>query len=656
MNEFELFQRALDIEDTDARQLFLKSACSGNPALLRRVESLLESHYGQSQFLETPVAEQIIVHEVLEDDEEPQSTVEHSDENALYGELHEAHDYKYLLDYLNASTKPGSLGRLGHYEIMSVVGRGAFGTVLQAFDEKLQRLVAIKVMARELAATSPARKRFMREAQASAGIRHENVVSVFAVEEQPLPYLVMEFVPGQTLNQYLIDHGPLEISTVLSLGRQIAEGLAAAHSQGLIHRDIKPSNILLEPGPSNRVKITDFGLARAADDASLTQSGVIAGTPMFMAPEQALGQKLDQRADLFSLGSVLYQMVSGRPPFRANNTVAALKRVTEDTPRSIREIIPETPQWLCDIIGKLHAKNPDDRYQSARDVAEVLADCESQLRSHAVLNDYSLIPRIAKQPLRPRFWIMASALFLLLLAIVVFAIYSRPNDQPSLGKGSEKGSSTIVSPSMHQFVSDEWIDVIPLVDPVSDKFNVPQVTGKNDWRIEHDELVILRDQRGSKLLFPLDSQWNAFECEIDFTRRIGDSGFNFNIPTKTGECPLVIDAPGSPGGVFLGSRKKGVVLHEGRKIVTSERSTVRVQVDSIRGVEVEFNGTQVGSWTGDCDSISSATNEDYLHARRLSIWIHPGGNEFVFHRIRVRTLGGSSAESLRPVAPTLNSK
>ncbi len=342
MNEFELFQRALDIEDTDARQLFLKSACSGNPALLRRVESLLESHYGQSQFLETPVAEQIIVHDVLEADEEPQSTVEHSDDNALYGESHEAHGYKYLLDYLNASNKPGSFGRLGHYEIMSVVGRGAFGTVLQAFDEKLQRLVAIKVMARELAVTSPARKRFMREAQASAGIRHENVVSVFAVEEQPLPYLVMEFVPGQTLNQYLIDHGPLEISTVLSLGRQIAEGLAAAHSQGLIHRDIKPSNILLEPSPSNRVKITDFGLARAADDASLTQSGVIAGTPMFMAPEQALGQKLDQRADLFSLGSVLYQMVSGRPPFRANNTVAALKRVTEDTPRSIREIIPET--------------------------------------------------------------------------------------------------------------------------------------------------------------------------------------------------------------------------------------------------------------------------------------------------------------------------
>ena len=114
---------------------------------------------------------------------------------------------------------------------------------------------------------------------------------------------------------------------------------------------------------------------------------------MYMAPEQAKGQTLDQRADLFSLGSVLYQMVAGRPPFRANSTVAVLKRVAEDTPRPIREIIPETPQWLCDIIAKLHAKDPDDRFQSAREVADVLADCEAQLKANAKLKDYSRIPR-----------------------------------------------------------------------------------------------------------------------------------------------------------------------------------------------------------------------------------------------------------------------
>src|SRR5262249_36527038 len=155
---------------------------------------------------------------------------------------------------------------------------------------------------------SPARKRFLREARSSAAVRHDNVVHVYEVGEQPLPYLVMEFVPGETLQQKLDRSGPLGVPEVLRIGRQIAEGLAAAHARDLIHRDIKPGNILLEGG-SQKVKITDFGLARAADDASISQSGVIAGTPMFMAPEQALGHPIDQRADLFSLGSVLYQMV-----------------------------------------------------------------------------------------------------------------------------------------------------------------------------------------------------------------------------------------------------------------------------------------------------------------------------------------------------------
>src|SRR5947208_12226119 len=123
---------------------------------------------------------------------------------------------------------------------------------------------------------------------------------------------------------------------------------------------------------------------------------------MYMAPEQALGHKLDQRADLFSLGSVLYQMVAGRPPFRANGTLAVLKRVAEDTPRPIREIIPESPQWLCDIIAKLHAKDPVDRFQSAREVADVLADCEAQLKAHAKLKDFSRIPRGTPTPRRSR--------------------------------------------------------------------------------------------------------------------------------------------------------------------------------------------------------------------------------------------------------------
>jgi hypothetical protein len=286
------------------------------------------------------------------------------------------------LTFLAPPGRPDSLGRIGHYEVLEVLGRGGFGIVLRAFDEVLHRMVAVKVLAPQMAATSPARKRFLREAQSYAAVRHENVVQVYAVEEQPLPYLVMEYIPGEALQQRLDRTGPLETLEVVQIGRQIAEGLAAAHSRGLVHRDIKPANILLEPGPHPHVKITDFGLARTADDASLTQSGFVAGTPMFMSPEQATGEPIDHRADLFSLGSVLYTMTSGRPPFRAPTTLAVLKRVAEDTPRPIPEIIPEVPPWLCDMIARLHAKKPEDRFATARDVADLLARCLAELQQH----------------------------------------------------------------------------------------------------------------------------------------------------------------------------------------------------------------------------------------------------------------------------------
>src|SRR5262249_15567023 len=320
------------------------------------------------------------------------------------------------LMFLAPPTRPDALGRIGHFEVLRVLGRGAFGIVFRTFDEMLQRVVALKVMAPQLAATSPARKRFLREARSSAQVRHENVVQVYEIGEQPLPYLAMEYIPGETLQQKLNRVGPLDVAEVLRIGGQIAEGLAAAHAMDLIHRDIKPGNVLLEGG-QQKVKITDFGLARTADDASISQSGIIAGTPMYMAPEQAHGQPLDQPADLFPLGSVLYQMVTGRPPFRANTTVAVLKRVAEDRPRAIREIIPETPQWLCDIIAKLHAKDPGDRYQSAREVAEVLADCEAQLKANAKLKDYSRIPRPKSTPPAKWKWTTAAIVLLSIIAL-----------------------------------------------------------------------------------------------------------------------------------------------------------------------------------------------------------------------------------------------
>jgi len=164
------------------------------------------------------------------------------------------------------------------------------------------------------------------------------------------------------------------VHEVLRIGMQTAGGLAAAHAQGLVHRDVKPANILLENG-IERVKLTDFGLARAAADAGLTQSGLVAGTPNYMAPEQARGESTDCRADLFSLGSTLYAMCTGHPPFRAESAVAVLRRVSDDTPRPVRAINPDVPEWLETIIAKLHAKDPAGRFQSAAEAADLLSRC-----------------------------------------------------------------------------------------------------------------------------------------------------------------------------------------------------------------------------------------------------------------------------------------
>src|SRR5205823_15034266 len=205
--------------------------------------------------------------------------------------------------------------------------------VVRAYDDKLHRVVAIKVLASPLATSSAGRQRFVREARAAAAVTHDNVIDIHAVEDAgPVPYLVMRFIDGPTLQKKLDRTGHLPLKEILRIGLQIAEGLAAAHRQGLVHRDIKPANILLENGVE-RVKITDFGLARAGDDASLTHSGVVAGTPMYMSPEQAEALAVDHRSDLFSLWTVLYTLCPGRPPLRADSAAAVLKRVAEDDPR-----------------------------------------------------------------------------------------------------------------------------------------------------------------------------------------------------------------------------------------------------------------------------------------------------------------------------------
>ena len=272
-------------------------------------------------------------------------------------------------DYFDPTDDPQRLGRFGGYEVADVAGGGGMGVVLKGYEPALDRFVAIKVLAPHLAASGAARARFAREAKAAAAVLHENVVAIHRVAEaNGLPYLVMPFVAGESLQKRLDEQGPLELLETLRIGMQIAAGLAAAHAQGIVHRDVKPGNVLLDTGVE-RVVLTDFGLARAADDASLTRSGVIAGTPQYMSPEQARGEPIDHRSDLFSLGSLLYAMLAGRPPFRAETAFGVLRKISDSEPRPLRELAPQTPDWLCAIIARLMAKRPSDRFGTAAEVA-----------------------------------------------------------------------------------------------------------------------------------------------------------------------------------------------------------------------------------------------------------------------------------------------
>ena len=323
------------------------------------------------------------------------------------------------LSFLNPSDNPRMLGRFGGYEIAGLIGQGGMGIVLKGFDESLNRYAAIKVLAPQLATRASSRNRFAREAQAAAAVVHDNVIAIHGVSESAgLPFLVMPYVRGESLQKRLDREGALSPKEIVRIAHQIASGLAAAHAQGLIHRDIKPANILLPEG-IERVLITDFGLARTVNDSNLTGTGTVAGTPQFMSPEQAMGENLDSRSDLFSLGTVMYVMCTGRNPFRAENPFSVLARITKDDPRPVNQVNNDIPIWLQTIVQRLHSKSPDNRIQSAKELAALLEKCLAHLQDPA-----NPLPESLKSPERnsiPKKWIFGAALvpFLIWFAFVV---------------------------------------------------------------------------------------------------------------------------------------------------------------------------------------------------------------------------------------------
>ena len=292
------------------------------------------------------------------------------------------------------------------YQMLEKLGTGGMGEVYKAQDTRLNRFVAIKVLPAKMSADPERRRRFIQEAQAASALNHPNIITIYDIlndgDEQ---YMVMEFIPGQTLHD-LIGPGGISVPQVLQYGTQIADALATAHAAGIIHRDLKPSNIMVTR--TGRVKILDFGLAKLTDlsptasDATalgpLTQEGAILGTVSYMSPEQAEGKPVDARSDIFSFGSVLYEMITGRRAFDAGSSISTLSSVLRDDVRPIAEAAPETPPLLEAILSRCLPKDPNARWQSMKDVENALSSLKRQLDSEIYPSTTTNLPVAPAQP------------------------------------------------------------------------------------------------------------------------------------------------------------------------------------------------------------------------------------------------------------------
>jgi eukaryotic-like serine/threonine-protein kinase len=278
--------------------------------------------------------------------------------------------------FLLPAQAPDEIGRLGKYRVLKLLGKGGMAYVFLAEDLTLARRVALKVMKPDLDSDLDAMPRFLREARLMASIKHPHLVTVYDVGQEPtVVWLAMELLEGESLETWLEKPDGGSLADILRIAREITNAIDAIHQKGLLHRDIKPGNIWLE-SPGARVKLLDFGLARYAnDDAKITQSGMVMGTPAFMSPEQARGEKLDARSDLFSLGCTLYCLCTGTKPFQGENTLAVLTSLAMDTPKSVHERNPAVPRQFSDLVMQLLSKNAEQRPASAAALLQQLQQC-----------------------------------------------------------------------------------------------------------------------------------------------------------------------------------------------------------------------------------------------------------------------------------------
>jgi serine/threonine protein kinase/Flp pilus assembly protein TadD len=276
---------------------------------------------------------------------------------------------------------------VSHYKIISKLGEGGMGVVYKAHDTKLKRTVALKFLSPQALGTDNEKARFINEAQAAAALNHPNICTVHEIDEtEGQLFIVMEYIEGQNLKG-LIESGPLELKKARNIGMQIAEGLHEAHRRRIVHRDIKPANIMITE--EGRVKIMDFGLAKSPGRTQLTREGTTVGTVAYMSPEQARGEKVDYRTDIWSLGVVLYEMISGQPPFKGDYEQAVVYLIMNEQPRSIRDHRSGVPFELEQVVTKALVRDPDDRYEQASDILSDLESIKKTIESKIEIEETS---------------------------------------------------------------------------------------------------------------------------------------------------------------------------------------------------------------------------------------------------------------------------
>ncbi len=350
----------------------------------------------------------------------------------------------------------------GRYELQSKLGSGGMSTVYLAHDTNLDRPVAVKVMHNEISDQPDQLERFHREARTVARISHPNVVSVIdAGEDGGRPYIVFEYVEGETLKQRIDRFGQLPADEAAAYAIEIGRGLSAAHANRLVHRDVKPQNVLIDP--EGRAKVTDFGIVRSLQDSEdgLTKAGRVLGTTDYVSPEQAMGEEVDPRSDVYSLGIVLYEMLTGRVPFEAETVVGVAMKHVNERPTDIRKLRPGISAMLAQTIDRALTKDPRRRYQ---DMGELLVDLEQAMTIEAAGamtgSNTTVMDRIRTRPRPPVGRILGMAVVVLVLAaalVVAFiALNSGGGEQtvPNPGSLSAPASGTPIA-----------IDAVGVFDP-----------------------------------------------------------------------------------------------------------------------------------------------------------------------------------------------